>query len=146
MVEDNMVVDKMVQEIFKADNEEEYILFQRATPSLKKLSSLLQIYLTSNTQDKMAFLTGLFQVPPLNHRDDILFSYEPYTPSPAPSSRVDSRQSLPNASDQHSNVVDLPNAFDQTSDVTHGLSYPHVEGFQLTEEFIEDHIREISEH
>ena len=84
----------------------------------------------------MAFLTDLFQAPPLTHRDDILFSFDPYTPSQTPPSRIDFRHSLPNDSDQPSHVMDLPNAFDQTSDVTHGLSYPHVEEFQLTEEFM----------
>ena len=47
---------------------------------------------------------------------------------------------LTNTSDQPSHLVDQPNAFDQASAVPHGISYPHVEAFELTEEFIEDHI------
>ena len=81
LIEDNFHQDKMIQEIFKADNEEEYILFQRTTPTLTKFSSLLQIYLTTNHQDKMTFLTDLFQAPPITHTDSILFPYDPFPPA-----------------------------------------------------------------
>ena len=108
----------------------------------------MQIYLTTtNNQDRLTFLNDLFQAPPLTHTDSILFPNEPYTPSQTPASRVESRQSLlsesdqmdlTNTGDQPPPLVDQP--IDQASAVPYGISYPHVEAFELTEEFVEDHI------
>ena len=146
LIENNFHQDKMVQDIFKANNAEEYVLFQRTTPTLTKFSSLLQIYLTTNHQDKMSFLNELFQAPPPPHTDSILFPYDPFPTTQDPASNVESRESLISQADQ----MDLTNTDDQPPPLVdqpigqpsapHGISYPHVEAFDLTEELVEGHI------
>ena len=136
----------MVQDIFKPTNEEEYMLFQRTAPTLTKFSSLLQIYLTTDHQNKMHFLNELFQAPPPSHSDSILFQYDPFPSTQNPASNAESRESLISEADQ----MDLTNADDQSPpfldqitdqpSAPHGISYPYPQDFNLTEEPIDSQI------
>ena len=146
LLENHFHKDRIIQNTFRPTSEEEYILFERTAPTLTKFSSLLQVYLTTDHQNKMHFLNELFQAPPPSHSDSILFQYDPFPSTHKPASNAESRESLISEADQ----MDLTHADDQSPpfldqitdqpSAPHGISYPHPQDFNLTEEPIDRQI------